>query len=51
MNLSDANLLRCVDDEIMLVAQLEVSNDKARTWLTSASSAHWSVEGGQASDE
>jgi hypothetical protein len=28
-----------------------VSNDKARTWLTSASSAHWSVEGGQASDE
>jgi hypothetical protein len=51
MNLSDANLLRCVDDELMPVAQLEVSNDKARTWLTSASSAHWSVEGGQASDE
>jgi hypothetical protein len=51
MNLSDASLLRCVEDELMPVAQLEVSNDKPRTWLASASSARRSVEGAQASGE
>jgi hypothetical protein len=51
MNLSDASLLRCIEDELMPVARLEVSNDKPRTWLTSASSARRSVEGAQASGE
>jgi hypothetical protein len=51
MNLSDASLLRCVEDELMPVAQLEVSNDKPRTWLTSASSARQLVEGGPTSSE
>jgi hypothetical protein len=51
INLSDAGLLHCVEDELMPVAQLKVSNDKPQTWLTSAFSARRSIVEAQASGE